>query len=518
MAAPCGHCGQFHEAFMTTCPATGARLAGGTYTLVSSDELLVGNVIGERYHVRDILGQGSTGTVFGTVHAHFNRLGAMKVLRPRFTSLDTLQRVFHGDARAAFSVVHPSLCEVYDIGSLPDGAPFFVMEKLEGDSLASRLGRERFSTAAAVDLLMQLLSVMEAVHARELLFRDLRPQNIFLAHRRGCRPVLKVLDFGLSRLVPLEKVQVQWDALRAVAADDDQTGALSVPYYLSPERIRSEQGLEPTNDLFAAAIIFYEALTGQRPFTGSTWSELVADIAQGQPIPISVLRPDLPDELAALVMRSLSSKPRARPGSAREMQDELRAIFEERKRGSTSMRSATVATATEAAAPSSRSHVEPSRDNLTPYVGLPVSSRTLHTAAPAPRDDAFEDETRTDRKKFEVPERFEEPTRAVPSPAVDEASADHPIRTVRPPAGVDIDIDVDLEPESHTSRGDALTAILGAAANQPNQDEETATMQLTPELRARIEQMSRPGTPAVPVDDSRPPPTRRMGKPPSSGR
>jgi serine/threonine-protein kinase len=498
-------------------------MAGGTYTLVSSDELLVGNVIGERYHVRDILGQGSTGTVFGTVHAHFDRPGAMKVLRPRFTSLDTLQRVFHSDARTAFSVVHPSLCEVYDIGSLPDGAPFFVMERLEGDTLASRLGRERFSTAAAVDLLMQLLSLMEAVHARELLLRDLRPQNLVLVHRRGCRPVLKLLDFGLARLVPLEKVQAQWDALRAVAADDDPSGALSVPYYLSPERIRSEQGLDPTHDLFVAAIIFYEALTGQRPFNGGTWSALVADIAQGQPIPIYVLRPDIPEELSALVMRSLSNKPRARPASAREMQDELRAIFEERKRGSTSMRSAT-ASPVEAPLPAPRSEAEQSRDSLTPYVGLPVSSRTLHTAAP--RDDGFDDETRTDRKRFEIPERFDEGPGAAASAAVDEASADHPVRTMRPPEGIDIDIDVELEHEGQrTSRGDALTALLGLAVNQPNalsppnQDEETATMQLTPELRARIEQMSRGGAPAVPVEDStRPPPTRRMGKPPSSGR
>jgi serine/threonine protein kinase len=511
MAAPCGHCGQVHEAYMTTCPVTGARLAGGAYTLVSSDELLVGNVIGERYLVRDILGQGSTGTVFGTVHAHFERSGAMKVLRPRFTSLDTLQRVFHSDARKSFSIFHPSLCEVYDIGSLPDGAPFFVMEKLEGDTLASRLGRERFSTAAAVDLLMQLLSVMEAVHARELLLRDLRPQNIFLANRRGCRPVLKLLDFGLARLVPLEKVQAQWDALRAVAADDDTSGALSIPFYLSPERVRSEQGLDPSSDIFVAAVIFYEALTGHRPFSGSTWSALVTEIARGQPIPIAVLRPDIPEELAALVMRSLSSKPRARPQSAREMQDELRAIFEERKRGSTSMRSATASPA-EPPLSAPRSEAERSRDNLTPYVGLPVSSRTLHTA---PSGDGFDDETRTDRKKFEIPGRFDEPTGAVASPVVDEASAEHPVRTMRPPEGVDIDIDVDLEQEAqHTSRGDALTALLGLPAQVPNQEEETATMQLTPEIRARIEQMSRPGGPVMPPleDSTRPPPTHRMGK------
>ena len=212
-------------------------------------------------------------------------------------------------------------------------------------------------------------------------------------------------------------------------------------------------------------------------------------------------------------MTSLSSKPRARPQTAREMQDELRAIFEERKRGSASMRSAPAASPpVEPAVPVSRSEASQRDHSLTPFVGLPLSSRTLHTP---PRDDGFDDETRTDRKKFEVPARFDAPGGAAPT-AVDEASADHPIRTVRPPEGVDIEIEVDLEQESQsTSRGEALTALLGLPAQQLNQDEETATMQLTPELRARIEQMSRSGAP-VPVEDpNRPPPTRRMGKPPS---
>src|SRR3954452_19751413 len=116
MAHACGHCGKHHEAFVTVCPVTGARLGNASYTLVNEDEALVGTVIGERYQLRDILGQGSTGTVFGTVHAHFDRRAAMKVLRPRLTMLDTVQRVFHDESRRAFSISHPSLVEVFDIG------------------------------------------------------------------------------------------------------------------------------------------------------------------------------------------------------------------------------------------------------------------------------------------------------------------------------------------------------------------------------------------------------------------
>ncbi|MDB5214912.1 MAG: hypothetical protein JWO86_2839 [Myxococcaceae bacterium] len=501
MAAACGHCGQLHEAYVTMCPVTGGRLGSASYTLVNEDEMLVGTVVGERYHVRDILGQGSSGTVFGTVHVHFERNAAMKVLRPRFTAMDTVLRVFHNESRPAFSVSHPSLCEVFDIGTLPDGAPFFVMERLEGDTLASRLGRERFSVAAAVDIMMQLLAVMDTVHARDVLLRDLRPQNIFLTHRRGCRPVLKLLDFGLSRLIPLEKVQQQWDGLRAVVGANDGSGVLSIPYYLSPERTRGEHGLEPTSDIFVATMILYEALTGQKPFNGSTWSTLLAQIAQAQPTPLTVLRPDVPEDLGALLMRALSSNPRARPSSAREMQDELRAVFETPRRGSASMRNAPPSAATDAPPQTPPSS---DRSEYTPFVG--------RAPMPVPRPAAGV-----------KAERPEEQDVTVSAPAqvqlvdVDEASAEHPVRTVRPPSAVDMDISIDVVVEHDdpaTSRGGDIAAALSRSTRRTDEEDETETMQLTPEVRARIEQMTRQQAPGSSIEDStRPPPTRRLTKP-----
>lgn len=465
MAAACRHCGQPHEAFVTVCPVTGGRLGSAAYTLVNDDELLVGRTIGERYHVREILGLGSTGTVLAAVHAHFEREAALKVLRPRYLPLEAVQRVFHTDARTAFRVAHPSLVEVFDIGTLPDGAPFFVMERLAGETLATRLGRERFSLAAAVDLMMQLLSAMEAVHARELLLRDLRPQNIFLTQRRGCRPVLKLLDFGLSRMIPLERVQAQWDTLRAMVGANESTGALSLPYYLSPERTRGEHAVEPASDIFVAASIFYEALAGQKAFHGASWNALLGHIAEGQPTPLSVLRPDLPEELASLVMRALSSNPRARPASARELQDELRGVFEAPRRGSSSIRSA----------PSSA----PSRP-APPLPPLPLPPPPA--PAPVSIDHLYEEETSIDRRHVDVT------VNAWVGPVVDEASAEHPNRTARPPRPV--------EPE----------------------EEETETMQLTPEVRAHIDRMMKgtaEHTARPEIEDSNPPPpTRRQSRPP----
>jgi serine/threonine-protein kinase len=568
MAEACRHCGQPHEPYVTVCPITGGRLGSATYTVVDEDELLVGSVVAERYHVRDILGQGSTGTVFGTQHMLFGRSAAMKVLRPRYTTKETLHRVFQQESRGALSVSHPSLCEVFDLGTMPDGAPFFVMEKLEGDTLGARLGRERFSTAAAVDLMMQLLAVMDAVHARDLLLRDLRPQNVFLAQRRGCRPVVKILDFGLARLIPLDKVEAAWDSLRAVVGANDASGLLSIPYYLSPERARGEQAVERASDIFVLAVLCYEALTAQKPFSASSWAGLMQQIVRAQPTPLGVLRPDVPQELQDLLARALSPNPRARPQTARDMQDELRTVFEGPRRGSSQVRAAAVSAAqisvaavsvaavsaaevsaaevsaaevsaaASTARPSSqgeRAEGPASFKTLIRQPGsrpLPSSQvrRAQEEAAPAQTTDRpaalassgddYEDETRTDQNiELSAAERLQ-------AGMVDEASADHPIRTVRPPRAppppeVDIEVEVDIDvehEEPRTSRGTELSAALGRAAGKARdaeEDEETATMQLAPEVRAHIERMTRAAVgPASAIEDSnRPPPTRRFPKP-----
>jgi serine/threonine protein kinase len=517
MAPACGHCGKHHEAFVTVCPVTGARLGNASYTLVNDDELLVGSVLAERYHVRDILGQGSTGTVFGIEHLSFGRNAAMKVLRPRYTSLDTIRHVFQSETRAALGIIHPSLCEVFDVGTLPDGAPFFVMERLEGDTLASRLGRERFSAAAAVDLMMQLLSAMDAVHERQVLLRDLRPQNVFLAHRRGCRPVVKLLDVGLARLITLERVQAEWDVLRAVTSTSDATGLLAIPYYLSPERTRGDQGLEPTSDIFVAAVILYEALTGQKPFAAQSWNGLIGQITKAQPPPLNVLRPDLPEELGALLARAMAYNPRERPPSAREMQEDLRGVFDGTRRGSASMRAVPVAMPGPVSAVDSMAHT-PLRTDRLPEPMPPSSRATDKPPAPS-TGDLYDDETRADQQR-----------------PIDEASADHPIRTLRPPAAfpaafaatlpvvqhlattmpdaeIDVDVDIDMEEPAATSRGSELETTLDiprAWKERNNEEDETATMKLTPEIRERIERMTKRGPPSAIEDSSRPPPTRRI--------
>lgn len=546
-ASRCVHCGQVHGPDAARCPVTGLRLDAARYTQVNEDEVLVGSVLEERYVVKEVLGQGTTGTVFAVEHLVTGRPAAMKVLRARYVATDALLRVFHGEARAAFALPHPVLCEVFDAGTLPDGSPFLVMERLLGETLATRVAHERMSIGSAVDMMMQLLAGLDAVHARDMLVRDLRPQNIFLAHRRGCRPVVKILDFGLARLVPLARVQEDWDALRSVLGGSDAAGSLALPYYLSPERTRSEHGLGPQSDLFVAGVVFYEALTGHKPFVSTSFNGLLLQIAQAKPAPLGDFRGDVPPELDALVMRVLAQAPALRPSSAAELQDELRAVFERGRRSpsrpapagssapgavstslpvaqpalspvtpaapiaplrppSSSGFAAVRASGSISAVPSAGPPTTQQRPGSSPsYSSIPVSATIppldgLGDAAVP--DDPFEEQTRTDRNVHAL---LGDESQAMLARS-DEASAESPLRTVPPPPlPVDVDIDVDVDELA----GDTQKIRL-ARAGARDDDDETATMELTPEVRAKIDAMTRPREIPDPNDPEPSPHTRRM--------
>lgn len=541
MVQPCRRCGQRHDAY------TGCTLAvrvAGRPTVLGEDTALVGNIVADRYLVREVIGAGSTGTVFGVEHVTFARPAAMKVLRPRFATAELVSRVFHGEARAAWSVSHPCLCEVFDIGALPDGAPFFVTERLEGETLATRITRERLSLAAAVDVLMQMLSAIAAIHARDLLLRDLRPENVYLAHRRGCRALVKILDFGLARLTPLDRLEAEWEALRATAsAANDGVGPTAIPFYLSPERARGEHGVEPASDLFVAATIFYEALAGERPFASSSWRDLLAQITQGSPVPLHERRPEISPELSAFVARCLSSSPRQRPASAKEMQDELRATVEGGRKSTPGMlASASVAVAAAATAPAEELGSTFSSMAAPPMPRAPgAPTEVARPDHPSPRppsgsyergagasyDVSYDEETETQRDavheaalaRGEIPrlhlgELEDELSTAArridpallfapPPPQVDEASAESAERTVPPPPSIDVEIHFD--DGSEIGGADPIPVNGPVVLEYPPEEEETETMQLTPELRARVDRLMATKPAPLPVGAGKPP-------------
>jgi serine/threonine-protein kinase len=396
-------------------------------------------VLVDRYRVGEMLGQGTSGSVFEAEHLAFARPAAIKIVRTRLATPELVKRVFHGDALTAWGRAHPSLTEVFDIGALADGTPYFVMEWLEGETLATRIARERLSLAAGIDMMMQLLSAVVAMHARDLLVRDLRPNNIFLVNRRGCRPLVKVLDVGLGRLVPLERLQDQWQT------SGPQPGAH--PHYLSPERARGEHLVEAASDIFVAGAVLYEALAGERAFGGTSWRSIVEQVTRGEPVPLHERRPDIPFELSQFVSRSLSPNPRTRPSTAKEMQDELRAIFEDARKASVSIY---------APPPSVR---KPARER----------EREPTSASRIPLE-GYVDETETRRTPRSV-----RPPPAPKLPSVTPPSGEHPAAFE--------------EMEQTLERLEIPAAVRQSAIDAVGEEDETKSQRVSAEIRARLDQL-----------------------------
>jgi serine/threonine protein kinase len=293
-------------------PRTAAR--GGV------DFDLIGMLIGGKYRVREVLGAGGMGTVFEAMHEGLGNLVAIKVLHPnQVHKRDSVQR-FHHEARAAARIGHPNICEVYDVGTLPDGRPYLVMDRLTGITLAERiqaLGGLPFQEV--LDTLTQVLSGLHAAHEKGIIHRDIKPENVFLTQRVGCPPLAKILDFGVSKVMAQHSQASSFSDVEVT-----RTGVvLGTPYYLAPEQARGERNLDARVDLYACGVMLYEALTGRRPFRAANYNALLIAILTSTPRPAHELRPDLPVEFGRVLDKSIDRVPDERYQTALEFQAAL---------------------------------------------------------------------------------------------------------------------------------------------------------------------------------------------------
>ena len=277
---------------------------------------LVGRVIGDRYGVSAVIGAGGMGVVYEAEHLTIGKLVAVKVLHPsKAQNREAVSRLRH-EARVAGTLGHPNICAVYDMGRLDDGSPYLVMERLHGETLAERIARlRRLAAPDMVDIMLQVLSALAAAHQRGVVHRDLKPENIFLSQRAGIRPVPKLLDFGISKAEDIEDTVA------------DPTGALlsaGTPYYMAPEQARGDRGIDWRVDLWAAGIVLYEGLTGQRPFVANTYTALLVQILSMAHRPIREQDGELSVGLSRVVDKALAKRPDERYQSALEFQSALR--------------------------------------------------------------------------------------------------------------------------------------------------------------------------------------------------
>lgn len=279
---------------------------------------LLGLTIGGRYRIKGVLGEGGMGTVYDAEHLGLGRQVAIKVLSPSQARKRVAVKRFQQEARAAGSIGHPNICEVYDLGLLDDGSPYLVMEKLVGQTLAERIAREGgLPFDEVVEVIVQVLSGLVAAHEKGIVHRDIKPENIFLARRLGSPPVIKLLDFGVSKMMP--EFQTGEDAL-----DLTRTGmVMGTPYYMSPEQARGERNLDGRVDVYACGVVMYEAIVGKRPFLAPNYNALLLAIINTNPRPLREARPKTPPELEAIIMRAMAKNRANRFPSAKHFLREL---------------------------------------------------------------------------------------------------------------------------------------------------------------------------------------------------
>jgi hypothetical protein len=279
-------------------------------------DLVVGSIIGSRYRLERLLGEGSMGRVWAATQTITGKPVALKFLKGKPNEL--VRRRFLNEARVACAVRHPNVVEIYDVIELGDGSHVMVMELLEGESLELRLAREqRLALPELSRILLPVVSAVGTAHTFGIVHRDLKPDNIFLALAGDGTLRTKVLDFGIAKLVGTGGEAAQTAGLTA-------TGALmGTPYYMSPEQAGGENDLDHRSDIWALGVILYRGLSGTLPTQADSLRAVLKRVMLGPLTPIESVAPHLPEEVTALVGRMLSIRREDRPTDLREVKDVL---------------------------------------------------------------------------------------------------------------------------------------------------------------------------------------------------
>jgi serine/threonine-protein kinase len=277
-----------------TCTRDGSRLVDARDFAEAQADPLIGQPIGDRYRVVERVGVGGMGTVYRATQAGLERHVAVKVLKKDLTwDRDTVTR-FHREARAMSLLTHPNTVRVFDFGETAEGLLYFAMELLEGELLTTKLERQgALEVRDAIRVVQQILRSLAEAHSKGIIHRDLKPDNIYLAGIEGHpEPVVKVLDFGIAKIVQGERMIDQLET---------QAGTVfGTPRYMSPEQAQGRK-LDPRSDLYSVGILLYQLITGRAPFVDDDAVVVMAkhirerpdaprDAAPDQPIPITLER------------------------------------------------------------------------------------------------------------------------------------------------------------------------------------------------------------------------------------
>ncbi|MEO6601053.1 MAG: serine/threonine-protein kinase [Polyangiaceae bacterium] len=309
----CPKCAQHFSPDGRFCPFDGEPLQAAPEWDPSSDPLL-GTIVDGRYDIRSVLGEGGMGVVYEVRHRALGKRFALKALRKELATDADIAARFMQEARTAASVSHPGLVEITDFGRLSTGQPFFVMELLEGQSLASLIRRGGPMPAGrAVDIVRQIADALGAAHERSIVHRDLKPDNIHVTPEGVDQDRVTIVDFGLAKVIGTSRLT--------------RAGMVfGTPHYMSPEQAMGE-AIDHRADVYALGIVMYEMLTGRVPFEADSYMGVLTKHMYMAPTPPSQLLATA--ELGVLediTLRCLEKKPDHRYATLRELTHDLLAL------------------------------------------------------------------------------------------------------------------------------------------------------------------------------------------------
>lgn len=270
-----------------------------------------GDVIGGKYRLDAVLGHGGTSVVFRATHVDLGQTVAVKVLSPAALAVPEYVVRLEREARAVSRMRSEHVVRVFDVGKLEDsGAPYLVMDFLEGEDLAALLvRRHRLPVELAVECILHACEALAEAHAMGIVHRDLKPANLFLTECLDGSPCVKVLDFGISRMS---------SGLPTTALTDPGM-VVGTPRYMAPEQMESSDAVDARVDIWALGAILYELLVGAAPYQGETLPQIFMRIMRTKTPRPSSARSDVPPELDAVVARCLEVEPSKRFGSVAEL-------------------------------------------------------------------------------------------------------------------------------------------------------------------------------------------------------
>ncbi len=265
-----------------------------------------GEILAGKYQVERVLGVGGVGVVVAARHLQLDERVALKFLLPAMAANAEAVARFAREARSAVRIKNEHVARVLDVGTLESGAPYIVMELLEGADLAQWLAlRGRLPIEQAVDFVLQACVALADAHGLGIVHRDLKPANLFCTRRSDGQLVVKVLDFGISKVI-------ECGAQNPAEGVTRTTSVMGSPHYMSPEQAQSAKDVDTRTDIWALGIILHELLVGLVPFAGEAFGEIAVKVAV-QPAPLlCTLRSDAPPALEDVIQRCLAKDRRDR--------------------------------------------------------------------------------------------------------------------------------------------------------------------------------------------------------------